>query len=539
MTLGVAGRRHLILPLGIALLGLGINIIVATNMAPTTDEPWHVAYGVLILQGKPDKTNVLLDSKMPVSALNAFPRGVAKYLRDHGRAPSLANILRDARTTRWATIAAALCLSLLVFLYAKSLFGRAAGLFAQLIFVMDPNIIAHSTLSTTDLYVSAAVVSFLYCLRRFLLTPNTRNAVLTAVTLSAAQLTKFNAGYLYLILAMALLAAALYARYSREIRYRIPVRQMAIVLALTVVGFFAFINAGFLFDRPFTNLAQYQFRSQKFRALQQVPGLRAVPIPLPRAFVQGLDGLSYHNSTGNDFGNIALLNEARGPELPRSDGFKSYYLVAYALKEPLGMEILLVLGLVWVFRNRRLGDLLAGEGLLLACASVFFILPSLFSNSQVGIRHILPVLVIFAILSGGAFQAWTEFSMRRKLLLAGCVLYAAVSVGSYFPHMIPYFNEILTDRKLAYRFLADSNLDWRQDTWEVERFLKSNPDVILEPAHRVAGRILVRGDLLAGVWPRKADYWLRVEGTQPVAQVGYGHFLFVVPPETQERGAKQ
>jgi len=102
---------------------------------------------------------------------------------------------------------------------------------------MDPNIIAHSTLSTTDLYVSAAAVLFLYCLHRFLLSPTTTNAVLTAVTLSMAQLTKFSAAYLYIVLAMALLASALYARYGRGDRYRIPGRQMAILLALTVVCF--------------------------------------------------------------------------------------------------------------------------------------------------------------------------------------------------------------------------------------------------------------------------------------------------------------
>jgi hypothetical protein len=99
--------------------------------------------------------------------------------------------------------------------------------------------------------------------------------------------------------------------------------------------------------------------------------------------------------------------------------------------------------------------------------------------------------------------------------------------------MIPYFNEILTDRKLAYRFLADSNLDWGQDHWVVRRFLKSNPDVILNPRQRVAGRILVSANFLAGVLPPKADYFLRVEGARPIAQVGYAHLLFLEPAQRQ------
>jgi hypothetical protein len=266
-----------------------------------------------------------------------------------------------------------------------------------------------------------------------------------------------------------------------------------------------------------------------FRTLQQVPGLRAVPLPLPYAYVQGFDWMSYNNSPGMGFGNIVLLNEARGPELPRSDGFPAYYLIAYGLKEPLGMQLILLLSLVWVFRNRRPAEFLAGEGLLLAAAGVFWIMLSFFSKTQIGIRHVLPGLAIFAILSGGAFQAWASFSSRRKLLLGGCLVYAAISVGSYFPHMIPYFNEILTDRKLAYRFLADSNLDWGQDDWEVGRFLKNNPGVILNPEQPVSGRILITANYLAGVFPPKADHFLRVEGAKPVAHVGYAYLLFLEP----------
>ncbi len=193
------------------------------------------------------------------------------------------------------------------------------------------------------------------------------------------------------------------------------------------------------------------------------------------------------------------------------------------------MQIVLLLSLVWVFRNRRWPELLAGEGLLLGTAAVFLFLLSFFSNTQIGIRHFLPALPMFAILSGGAFAAWANFSRTRKLLLAGCLVYAAISVGSYFPHMIPYFNEILTDRKMAWRFLADSNLDWGQDMWVVGRFLENNPDVILNPPSRVTGRILVSANFVAGVRPPGANYFVRTEGLKPVAHVGYGHLLFVVP----------
>jgi 4-amino-4-deoxy-L-arabinose transferase-like glycosyltransferase len=519
----MARGRRLLLPLAIAVVGFGINYVVATSMAETTDEYSHIAYGAAILHGKPDRNKISFDSKMPVSVLNALPRWAAAVLRDRGKAPRLANALQAQQGTRAGTIVAAFFLSLLVFVFAESLYGRTAGLLAQLLFTINPNLIAHSTVATTDLYIALGTVFFLYRLHRYFLSPTTKNAALAALAIALAQLTKFTAAYLYFVLILAL-APAVFRK-----RDRIAWRQAGVLLLLTVVCTLAVIQIGFVFDRPFRSLAQFSFRSESFQRLQQVPVLRSIPLPVPYAYVQGFDWLSYNNSTGRSFGNIALLDEARGPVLRRSDGFPGYYAIAYLVKEPLGTQLLLLLSLAWTFRKRVWAELLAREGILLIAAAVFVIALSLFSKTQVGLRHILPALAIFAVLSGGAFQAWETFSSRRKLLLAGCVGYVAISVASYFPHMIPYFNEIV-DRKQAYRFLADSNLDWGQDAKVVERFLKNNPDVVLNPEQRVAGRVLVRANLLAGVSPPAANYFMRREGLKPVAHVGYAHFLFVVSP---------
>ncbi len=530
-----AGRRRLILPLGIALLGLVINIVVATSMSETYDEPDYVSYGVAILHGKPDRFRALLDSKMPVSALNALPLVAADYLQHRGKAPRIEKILRDIRARRYGTIAAAFCLCLLVFLYAESLFGRTAGLFAQSIFVMEPNIIAHSTLATNDLYVAFGTVLALYFLRRYLLAPTTWNATLAAFAFALAQLMKFTAFFIYAVFFIALIAAILYSKYGREPRVRISPRQGGILVALTVAAFLFVINAGFLFDRTFTPLDEYTFHSPAFQALQKIPVLSAVPLPLPYPYLQGFDWVSSNNTTGVTFGNMVLFNEVRGQKLKRSDGFPSYFTVAYALKEPIGLQIVLLVSLVWIFRHRRFGDLLAGEGLLLGATAVIWAAFSFFSRAQVGIRHVLPALAIFTILSGGAFEGWTAFSLRRKVLLGGCLVYSAISVGSYFPHMIPYFNEIVTDRRMAYRFLADSNLEWGQADWVVGRFLARNPDVhfifrnVNLTAQRIAGRVLMSANVAAGVFPPEADNFVRREGLLPVRQVGYGYLLFNVP----------
>jgi 4-amino-4-deoxy-L-arabinose transferase-like glycosyltransferase len=520
-------RHRLLIPLAIAGLGLTLNIIVASNMAPTTDEMTHLRYGFRIMQGSPDLS---FNGTMPISVLNGVPAAAGNRLRRLAVTPSISAKLRDFRAARYPTIFAAFGLCLLVYVYTESLFGRVAGLFAQFLFAISPNIIAHSTLATLDLYIALTTVLFLYCFRRFLLFPSASNAALAAFTLALAQLTKFSAVFLYFVFLVVISSVALYSKYGYKKPLCIPARQISILLVLNVVCFVGLVNAGFLFDRTLTPLAKYEFRSEMFQALQNVPFLHGIPLPVPYPYVQGFDWMNYHNVTGLDFGNIVLFGEARGRELARSDGFLSYYLVSYILKEPLGMQLLLLFGLLWVVRYRRFADFLTGEWPLLVTAGIFLLMLSLFNNAQVGIRHILPVLVILVILSGAAFSGCLKANWRRRALLGACILWVLLSVFSYYPHMIPYFNELIVDRKLAYRFLADSNLDWGQNTWVVDTFLNSNPDVLLDPPQPVAGRVLVSANLLAGVSPAKADYWLRISPLKPVDHVGYGHLLFDIPP---------
>jgi hypothetical protein len=523
--------RRWALPLGIAFLGLALNSIVAIRMAITTDEPLHVGYGIAVLRGSPARgsTGFHYNSQMPISALNGLPRAAGKLLRRSGLTERLGEKLSDMRAARFPTILATFVLCLLVYVYAESLYDHIAGVFAESLFVLSPNIVAHGTLGTVDLYSALAVVLFLYLFRIFLLQPSLKSATHSGLALGAAQLTKFSAIYLYFVITIFTLSVVLYSRVTQDRLFRITGRQLVIVAALFVVLSLAIINVGFLFDGTFTPLAKYEFQSATFKSLQQIPIVRSIPLPLPYPYVQGFDLMSYANSHGNTFGNIYLLGQVRGPQLARSDGFYAYYLMAYLFKEPLGMQLLLLVSLFWIARHRRLPDFLREEGVPLLTAGTFLLMLSFFSKTQVGIRHILPVLAIFVVVSGAAFSNWSQTPRRYKALLCGCLFWTAVSVGGYFPHVIPYFNELLTDKRAAYKILADSNLDWHQDDWVVQDFLRKNPDVVLDPPRPVAGRVLVIADLLAGVCPSTADYWVRVEALQPIAQVGYAHFLFDIP----------
>lgn len=502
-----------------------LDVFVAKSMSTTYDEPQFVTYGEQILHFRPDRSDPLFNSKSPVAALNAAPRVITGYLGDKHFPSPLLRILRSVRFARLASVMALLFLNFFVYCWVHELYGPTAALAASLIIVFSPNLIAHGTLANNDGYFALGVVTSLYFFRRYLLHPTPKNACLSGLTLALAQLTKSFAIYLYAVVFIFIVLVSYDGTsHSRPLSRK----DWTAFLSITIVLFLLVINAGFCFDRVFTPLKSYHFDSSLFVRLQKAPVVRSLPLPLPYPFLQGLDMMKYHDDSGLTYGKIYLLGELRDPYDSRFHSFKSYYAVAMFFKEPIPLQILCILGLIWIWRNRRYQELLTAEGVLLAAAAMLFAWFSLFRKSELGIRNILPVLAIDVIIAGAAFSNYTARPLRTRLVLALLVLWMGVSTMSYYPNLIPYMNEWVCDRKQSYKILVDSNLDFGQDGDLVHEFLKRNPDVILDPQKPLPGRILVSANRLVGEW-HGYEPMLWLLRYQPVAHVGYGHLLFVVP----------
>lgn len=502
-----------------------LNTVVAVRASTTIDEPHHIEYGSRILHFEPDRlVGGICDSQMPVSALNAAPQVIASYLESHHLFHPIAAALNHFKVVRIPTILATLALDLLVYFWAYDLYGEAAALAACLLCVLSPNLIAHGTLATTDMYHALGVLGSLFFFRRFLLHPTWGHAFLSGLMLALAQITKSFAIVLYVVVYLAI-ACVMFRRTA--VPSLTPKRILGFSV-IAVVCFVVIINLAFCFDRTFMPLSAYHFETAFFTRLQTTPLLARVAVPFPYPFLQGLDMMKRSEETGRTFGDIYLLGELRDPSSPDFRGFKSYYAVALFYKEPIALQLLFLWGLVWVWKNRSLGDFLLGEGLLLTAAAILVVWLSFFSKAQIGIRHILPALAIETVIAGAAFSNFSSKPWPQKAILSILVLWLAGSVASYYPQMIPYMNEWVRDRRFSYKILSDSNLDWEQDEAVVDEFLRKNPDVVLDPKTPVAGRILVRANRLTGVYRWDSAAYL-AQRYQPVAQVGYAHFLFVIP----------
>jgi hypothetical protein len=473
------------------------------------DEFDNTSYGFRFLTKGPGVPP--LGQRMPVLVMNALGCVASGCVRDALDASETSRL-----AVRAGSMVLAVALALLISVWAGRLFGPVAALAGLWLAVFDPTLLAHGKQVTSDVAVAFFMTAAVYAYWRWREQPKAVTLVACALATGAAILSKFTG--LLLVPIFALLAAVDLARAGRRDRADLGGRHLmrgllrAATFALVVL---AVVNAAYLFRGSFRSAATYQWESTAFRAHATWP----VPIPLPRVFVQGLDYSSWLQETPD----VARgYNYVLG-ELNRDGRWYAFPLMVL-LKTPLAVFVLAALGL----RSPGPPGIGALLGIPFAVVLVFF---SLCVQPQLGIRYVLPAIP-FLILA--AARGAADGRGHRRVLVPLLLLWQAGSTLSYHPHFVPYFNELIGRRVNAYRYLADSNLDWEDHGYYIEEFQRKHPemDITIEPARGkpVPGWILVGANGLVGIFEPERFRWLR-EGFRPVREVAYSHLLYYIPPD--------
>jgi hypothetical protein len=307
-------------------------------------------------------------------------------------------------------------------------------------------------------------------------------------------------------------------------------RQLRVTLFFVLVSV-AVINLGFGFSRTFTPLVKYQFRSSLFQSIQnRLAVVGFLPVPVPYPFLDGVDYVTYHEQTGINHGQIYLL----GKLAPPGQGFPGYYFVATLFKTPLAAQLMFWSALALYLARFRKEQFTRNEVFLLVPIVFFAIYFNFFFRTQIGMRFFIVILPLCHVFLSSPFNNWKRVGTARKFVLAGLLGYQAISVVSYCPHFLAYFNELVLDRKMAYQLLADSNLDWGQNRWYLERYRATHPAAIIAPATPVAGTIVVPVNELVGITDPEKYRWLR-ENFHPKATIAYSYLVFEVSPAALAR----
>ncbi|HSB67086.1 MAG TPA: glycosyltransferase family 39 protein [Anaerolineales bacterium] len=511
------------------LIFLIISLLSARQNTLTYDEPVHYKYGLAILalnsnrliadDGRTD------DSKMPFTALNALPGMLSKFFP----ASTFQVKLADITTGRLVTILFSMSIAWMVYHWSYKLYGLVPALFSLFLYVFEPNIIAHSQLVTTDVYFMGMATVSTYALWRYSQAPNWKRAFTFALLLGMSQLTKYTAIFLYPLLAVILLVKDLpdliHLISTRNLRGLWAYTRRLILLAcLVVMVSLLLINIGYLFNRTLTPFGAYDLQPSYLITLRnKIPMLKEIPVPLPYPYLQGLDLVIYRERTSHGRGPNYLLGQLS------NSGFPYYYLVAWGVKVPLAIQISFLISIILYLLCKKGYRFLQNEWFLAAPVVFFTIYLDLFNRAQIGIRYFLVVFPFILIFCGSLMTNWQSFRLVSKMTAGLLAAYLIGSVLSYYPNYIPYFNELIIDRRMAYKVLADSNLDWGQASGYLTEYLKMHPEANFDPPQPIGGTVVVGPNELVGIIVDPATFhWIR-HANRPVATIANTYLIFDLP----------
>ncbi len=465
----------------------------------TNDEGPFLHFGLLHLGASDVKRNQFFNSKLPVTALHAIPARLLEPIKGPAFHRVEGHVVTEHWALAWGRAVGILLGAILVWTIggaAESLAGPRAGAAASLLAALEPNLLAHFHLVTADGGATLAALLLALATLRQARTPSVSNALLLGVTFGLVLLCKF--------MLVIWIALALVAVLSRKALSG-PAAAAALFALLLVV------NAGFFF-RGFPGTLPEHPKSHKVSLAQVV--LDGAPLPLPQNYLDGFDWTAGDEEQGRGFGNLYLLGEAQ----TNRRGWWWYYAVNFALKLPLPILALALLGAAWN-RGRDFWT-------LRILAIGWFLFLSFANRAQIGIRHALPIVPIIII---EAAAAYARLERTRPWLARALVVWLGASVLSFAPDFIPYTNELVLDRKLAYRIFADSNLDWGQAEVDANNYIRAHRDVVWSPEEPVKGKtVMVNVNALVGVTePPEKFAWLRE--LTPREHLRHAFLIFEVP----------
>jgi len=397
----------------------------------TADEPAHIASGMQWL----DRHVYLYEPQHPplarvAAALGPYLLGIrsqgtpgtgleqeslegAKILyRDHRYDLTLAVARLGILPFFWLAC-------LVVYVWGRRVYGAAAAVLALFFFSFLPPILAHASLATTDMALTASLGAAFLTALRWAERPTWRNGLWFGAATGLAAISKFSS--LVYFPAAITLALAGYFFFHRpaasaliaSLKERLPSLGLAVATGALIIA------------------AMYRFS-------------------LPALF-EGIRAVEAHNAEGHP---TYLLGQ-------RSiSGFWYFYPVVLAVKTPLALVVLAGMSLWWTFRDRA--RVRRDWPVFAFVAGILLV--ALFSRINIGVRHILPVYFGFSLLAAAAVVDWTAGAQARTWIRASVGVLVVWFAGSSLlahPDYLAYTNELAGSS--PEKILADSDLDWGQD----------------------------------------------------------------------------
>jgi Dolichyl-phosphate-mannose-protein mannosyltransferase/Tetratricopeptide repeat len=363
----------------------------------------------------------------------------------------------------------AIALALVVFFSAREWFGTTAALVALTLVVFDPNILAHSGLVTTDVGATLFFLASVWAFYRYVTRPSPLRLAIAGVVLGLLLATK-HSGVLIgpMLLALVCWEIAVAPKGTRgRTALRLGGALAAIVLLAVGVlwGFYGFRYAA----RPagLQLIPTLEVYRQSLNGFDRgVIWWMAHLHVLPESYLMGMVDV---RSVVKSFNTYVL-----GTWYPH--GVWWYFPAAITIKTTLGMLALVLLA-VYAIVTGKSGKRREHARALVYVLFVWvaYLLTAILNGLNIGVRHILPLYALAAIVAGYAVAA---LAPRARVWAVVCgVLMAAhiVSALSVFPNSLAYANEAWGGARNAHWVLNDSNVDWGRQLIQVKEWEDRHP----------------------------------------------------------------
>jgi 4-amino-4-deoxy-L-arabinose transferase-like glycosyltransferase len=447
-------------------------------------------------------------------------------------------------------------LSLVVFFAAREWFGDVAAVIALAVLSFDPNILAHSALVTTDMGVTLFFLASVWAFYRYVTRPSALRLVLAGVVAGLLLATKHSgillAPMLVLLIGWEVITAPKGSRARQALRLAGAFAAIVVIGVVVLWAFYGFRYAA----RPAglalsTSLADYTAPLKPFdaRAVLAIAHLHL----LPESYLIGLV----------DVKRMAQFYPTFVFGKVYAHGQWWYFPAVILIKSTLGLLGLCVLALATI----GTGLLRKGRELFyLLAPGAFYLFVAMVSGMNIGVRHILPLYAMAAILAGAGVSALTGSNRRWArigLRVAGVLVLAhIVSALFVFPNYIAYANEAFGGPKNLHNLLSDANVDWGQQLYQVKQWQDrhpgeecwfayfANPEILLSTygihCHRmptidtfwlggadvipptISGNVLISaGDLSGCEWPSgKMSPYGSFQSLKPDETIDYGVMVY-------------
>ncbi|HEX8490625.1 MAG TPA: glycosyltransferase family 39 protein, partial [Chthoniobacterales bacterium] len=308
-------------------------------------------------------------------------------------------------------IALTLGLGLLLFVFARDLFGDRAALLALFLFALEPTVLAHGRVVQTDIPAAFGFLLTVFVLYRYFRGPTWKRALGIGAAAGIAMLAKYSMVVLGPLLVAVLLV---HLWHRKDQRPTVAGHALLALIALVIV-----INAGYFFHHRSFTAGDAQWIANCFPAAHELvsTSVRLLRLILPTDFVMGVYRQLHHSHEGHP---AALLG------MYSSHGWWYYFPVAFALKATIPFLLLSLASLVWaaarIIRRK--------EWAFLTLLIPFAIYTALLMASplNIGVRYYLPGYV-FLLLLAGAFLHALFAAAKSKLARIASVAVAFVALA--------------------------------------------------------------------------------------------------------------